>query len=161
MKIKKVLIFAMLFGLLFMMGCAEQKDNDINKGKPAQMTAQWLTESGLTDYTNIQDGTHGDETKVVFIPDKTVKDFKTFTLEFLNADEAGNISFLAEEVYAFDTLKPSSPLAIGMDFGGAVPNNGISYLDADGSVKSFTVQISGKDGSIVLCEYLPGFSSNQ
>ena len=42
------------------------------------------------------------------------------------------------------------PLVQELLFGGAIPNCGFSYVDEAGTVRAFTVEISGMDGSLLI-----------
>lgn len=47
---------------------------------------------------------------------------------------------------------PERPLEASLVFLGDIPNNGISFTDADGNVKYCAVDMSGMDGSLILWE---------
>lgn len=94
----------------------------------------------------------GEGIKVLFTPSRSVKDFKLLALTIEDVDENGNIKFAAEEVYFRERLDPECPLAAALDFFGDIPNNGFSYVDDNGTTKSYAVNISGEDGSIIMTE---------
>lgn len=95
----------------------------------------------------------GEGTKVLFTPSRSVKDFKLLALTIEDVDENGNIKFASEEVYSRESLDPECPLAAALDFFGDIPNNGFSYIDENGTIKSFAINISGEDGSLILTEF--------
>ena len=95
----------------------------------------------------------GEGVKVLFTPSRSVKDFKLLALTIEDVDENGNIKFASEEVYSRESLDPECPLAAALDFFGDVPNNGFSYVDDNGTTKSYAVNISGEDGSLILTEF--------
>ena len=69
-----------------------------------------------------------------------------------DADEQGTLTFAAQELYVQDVLAPERPLVVNMTFYGAIPNYGISYVDAGGTERRFAVEVSGEDGSLLLLE---------
>lgn len=93
-----------------------------------------------------------DETasQVRFSTEKTVRDFKVLGLTFLEGDDSERIAFAAEELCAVDALTPEEPLVQELLFGGAIPNCGFSYVDEAGTVRAFTVEVSGMDGSLLI-----------
>lgn len=90
--------------------------------------------------------------KVVFTTEKTVTDFKVLSISMQDNDDSGSFTFSAEELYSMPELTPDRPLEAGMQFIGTVPNNGIAFIDPNGEVKYFAVDMSGRDGSLFLCE---------
>ena len=90
--------------------------------------------------------------QVVFTAESTVTDFKLLSISMQDYDDAGNFAFAAEEVYSQPELTPERPLVAGMEFLGDIPNNGISFTDADGKVKYYAVDMSGRDSSLFLWE---------
>lgn len=100
------------------------------------------------------DGTEVSESavKVVFSAESTVSDFRLLSIAMQDIDENGIFTFSAEELYSQPELTPERPLEAGLVFLGDIPNNGISFTDADGNVKYCAVDMSGMDGSLVLWE---------
>ncbi len=90
--------------------------------------------------------------KVVFTAESAVRDFKLLSIAMQDSDENGNFAFSAEELYSQSELTPERPLEAGLVFLGDIPNNGISFTDADGNVKYYAVDMSGRDGSLILWE---------
>ena len=82
-----------------------------------------------------------------------MKNFNVLALTMEDVDDDGNVTFSEKSIHTLATLKPERPLMVRMTFEGTIPNYGISYTDTDGSTKRFAVQISGKDGSIILSEF--------
>ncbi|MDY4970419.1 MAG: hypothetical protein SO101_09195 [Lachnospiraceae bacterium] len=91
---------------------------------------------------------------VVFTSEKTVRDFKLTALTMREVDDQGNITFDASTIYTLDVLTPDHPLIVQMSLPETIPMYGISYRvnEDDETVRCFTVQISGKDGSLLLEE---------
>lgn len=94
----------------------------------------------------------GEGTKVLFTPSRSVNDFKLLALTIEDVDENGNIKYASEEVYSRESLDPECPFAAALDFFGDIPNNGFSYVDDNGTVKSYALNISGEDGSLIMTE---------
>ena len=60
--------------------------------------------------------------------------------------------FTAQDRYTLDELTPERPLAAKLTFAGDIPNNGVAFLDSAGTEHVYAVELSGKDGSLVLWE---------
>lgn len=94
------------------------------------------------------------QVKVVFTTDTAIKDFKYVELSFNEAPESGKSEFtVTKELYSLAELSPNRPLVIGMTFEGIIPNRGISFIDENGKTKYYTIQMSGKDGSLFLTAF--------
>ena len=100
------------------------------------------------------------EARIVFIPYKVIKDFKILNIEFVEASEDGKIVFATQEVYKEESLTPDKSLLANLSFFGTIPNNGISYVDDSETTHYFTVNISGKDGSLILDRFTPAENKN-
>ncbi len=88
----------------------------------------------------------------VFRTDVKITDVKVLGLTFVDADESGVITFNKEVLHTVDEIGPDFNLAVHLTAEGSIPAYGISYVDADGTVKSFSVNMSGEDGSLYLAE---------
>ncbi len=86
----------------------------------------------------------------VFRTDVKITDVKVLGLTFVDADESGVITFDKEVLHTVDEIGPDFNLAVHLTAEGSIPAYGISYVDADGTVKSFSVNMSGEDGSLYL-----------
>lgn len=95
------------------------------------------------------------QTRIVFTISNTVKDFKY--LEILLTDCVDDKCFfdIVEELYSINELRPERPLVIDMEFIGSIPNRGISFVDETGIRRYFSINQSGKDGSVFLLEFEP------
>lgn len=95
------------------------------------------------------------QTRIVFTVSNTVKDFKY--LEVLLTDCVDDTCYfdIVEELYSMSELRPERPLVIGMEFIGSIPNRGISFVDETGIRRYFSINQSGKDGSVFLLEFEP------
>ena len=68
----------------------------------------------------------------------------------MDADEDGNVLFQTKSMYKQKELMPDCPLVVQGVFYGSIPNWGVSYEDETGEVRTYSVAVSGMDGSIVL-----------
>ena len=92
-------------------------------------------------------------TTILFIAEGTVTDFSFLSLSIKDVDENGKATFDTESLYKLDTLTEEKPLEVTLTFYGDSPAYGISYKDAQGVTKNYTVTISGEDGSVILSEF--------
>ncbi|MBO7319057.1 MAG: hypothetical protein J6V06_03440 [Clostridia bacterium] len=92
-------------------------------------------------------------TKLLFMAEGTVTDFNFLSLLITDVDENGNMTFDSQSLYSSDVLTEDKPLEVTLTFYGDTPAYGISYKDAQGITKNYTVTISGEDGSLILSEY--------
>ncbi len=90
--------------------------------------------------------------QVVFSTDKSVKDFRFLALAFEDVDEQGRLRFAETELLRLEELTPERSLMVTLVFYGDLPNNGISYVDADGTIRRFALSLSGEDGSLILSQ---------
>ncbi len=88
------------------------------------------------------------EAVILFYAEEDVEDFRVFSLDN-NIDEDGNANYIPTEVYRSTNLKKDAPVAVPLNFPGDMSLNGFCYRGSDGTLHTFTVGISGKDGSIV------------
>lgn len=95
-----------------------------------------------------------DPVMVVFNTTATVQDFKVLSITPDDTELGESVTFqVTEDLYAAASLSPDRPLVVGMIFVGDIPNMGVSYTTADGAVHSFTIGMSGKDGSLILTPF--------
>ena len=107
---------------------------------------------GLSDYHEVSGSTAEPLARVLLSCEYAVKDFKVLGIE---ASMSSSLSFFTEELYALDELSPDRPLLLNMTFYGLLPYYGISYVDDSGETISYSINMSGKDGSVILTEFLP------
>ncbi|MBR3597969.1 MAG: hypothetical protein IKL47_13465 [Clostridia bacterium] len=88
----------------------------------------------------------------VFRTDVKITDVKVLGLTFVDADESGVMTFDKEVLHTVDEIGPDFNLAVHLTAEGSIPAYGISYADTDGTIKSFSVNMSGEDGSLYLAE---------
>lgn len=127
--------------------------------EPAEncVRAQWPEEyfTDLSDYDRVRLGLDEEQPLVCFTTERTVTDFRVLSLTFVSVDESGSLVFSTEETHYQETLTPEVPLLVRMELMGTIPNNGISYVDANGATRYFALEVSGFDGSLLLTEFTP------
>ncbi|MBQ9698367.1 MAG: hypothetical protein IJV46_07490, partial [Acidaminococcaceae bacterium] len=90
---------------------------------------------------------------IVFFVNNPVKNFKVLSLNFKDFGADGKPVFLIKELYTKDVLRPELPVLVKTSLFGSIPNNGISYVDANGKTRYYTVSESGMDGSVTFSEF--------
>ena len=90
--------------------------------------------------------------RLVLTTDVPVRDFCILRLTDPNIDDDGNLSFTTELVYNAGTFTPDRPIVLVTAFYGDLPNNGVSYTDETGATRTYALDISGMDGSLLLTE---------
>ena len=88
-------------------------------------------------------------------------DFTLLNLFAEDVTETGAVIFEATPVASDEwqtiptVLTPDNRLAVQLVFYGDLPTFGFSYKDADGKLRRFAVEVSGKDSSLSLREADP------
>ena len=113
--------------------------DDIKEKYPDYVDASETMKVDSSDY----------DTVLLFHTDGSVQDFRVFSVE-LSIDENGGTDFIPTEVFRSAELKKEAPIAVPLNFTGDMSLNGFSYKESDGNIKTFTIGISGKDGSLVI-----------
>lgn len=93
--------------------------------------------------------------RVAFTATDSVDDFKVLALQYESMDDDGNIPFSTVELYDYGTLSVDRAFAVEMILEGTIPEYGISYVDAQGNTRLFSVNPSGYDDSLLLQEFTP------
>lgn len=107
---------------------------------------------GISDYHEVSVSTAEPLARVLLSCEYAVKDFKVLGIE---ASMSSSLSFFTEELYALDELTSERPLLLNLTFYGLLPYYGVSYVDDSGETISYSINMSGKDGSVILTEFLP------
>lgn len=79
-----------------------------------------------------------------------VKDFKVLAINWEGEADDGSFVFSSTELFGKDQFKKGETIAVKMALEGSIPNNGISYVSADGTTMAMSVSQSGMDGSLVF-----------
>ena len=108
---------------------------------------------GISDYHEVSVSTAEPLARVLLSCEYAVKDFKVLGIEA--SPMSNSLSFSTEELYALDELTPERPLLLNMTFYGLLPYYGVSYVNGSGETISYFINMSGKDGSVILTEFLP------
>ena len=110
-----------------------------------------VTEATNYDWFTADDSP--DSTKVLFMAEGNVRDFKFLSLFCEDVLEDGTPVFDVEELYQADRLDPERPLLVEMTFWGTIPSYGYSFVDDNGETQRFTLEMSGMDGSIYIGKF--------
>ena len=129
-----------------------ESENVDPMGVPAVLRAAWANffVAGYQSHDEYMLSEEDGAAKVAFFAQKPLKNFRVLNLEFVDADEDGNVLFRAKSMYQQKELMPDCPLVVQGVFYGSIPNWGVSYEDETGEVRTYSVSVSGMDGSIVL-----------
>ena len=129
-----------------------ESENVDPMGVPAVLRAAWANffVAGYQSHDEYVLSEEESAAKVAFFAQKPLKNFRVLNLEFVDADEDGNVLFRAKSMYQQKELMPDCPLVVQGVFYGSIPNWGVSYEDETGEVRTYSVSVSGMDGSIVL-----------
>ena len=112
------------------------------------------------DWVTLYDGP--DSCCILFTTDTRVTDFTLLDLFAEDFTETGAVIFSATPVELDgersslpSVMTPDTPVAVQLIFPGDLPAYGISYVDAEGSLRRFAIAVSGYDGSLLLEEADP------
>ena len=65
-------------------------------------------------------------------------------------EDADAPEYLIETVYRHPGLAAGGSLTLPLIFYGDMSNNGVSFVDAEGNVCRYAIDVSGRDGSLLL-----------
>ena len=122
--------------------------------KESEVSADYSANvNGYTDFIKyiVDDSEYS--TKILFTAEGEVTDFRLLSLFVNDVDDNGKMTFDTESLYELPTLEEDKPLEVTLTFYGDLPSYGISYKDASGTTKNFTLTLSGEDGSVILTEF--------
>ncbi len=114
--------------------------------------------SQYSDYDEIDASRDEYGVKLLLTTDRTIRDFRLFSLiwdetaEELVTPAEGSELYRAAELAE---LTPDKPLVVWVSFPGVLPTVGFSFTDADGTFKRYHIVSSGKDDSVLLMEAYP------
>ena len=126
------------------------------------VSVRYLTEAGDVDcgWVTLYDGP--DSCCILFTTDSRVTDFTLLDLFAEDFTETGAVIFSATPVELDEerdslpsVMTPDTPVAVQLIFPGDLPAYGISYVDAEGNLRRFAIEVSGDDGSVLLEEADP------
>lgn len=113
-------------------------------------------EDALGDYSNYNEVSVSSDkpvTQVLFSCDCAVKDFKVLGVQAIPTEST--VLYSTDELFDCGELTPDCPLLLNMTFFGTLPYFGISYVDDSGDTISYSINMSGMDGSVILDEIVP------
>lgn len=90
--------------------------------------------------------------RVQFTALRTVRDFRLLSLVLGDVSEQGQVSFTTQVLLALPVLTPQQAVLAELPFDGDLPAFGISFIDEKGQSPIYAVEISGKDGALLLTE---------
>ncbi len=132
----------------------EKQEEQTTDAKTSRVVAMFAEDAEAFDeYAVFKVDESEYSTTILFIAEGTVTDFSFLSLSIKDVDENGKATFDTESLYKLDTLTEEKPLEVTLTFYGDSPAYGISYKDAQGVTKNYTVTISGEDGSVILTEF--------
>ena len=118
--------------------------------------ARWADENVLSAYADYDEyaAYSGEyEADILYVTERTLRNFKALSISLEDADEDGTAVFAVTELFEENPLTPERPLLVRTSFPGDMPTNGISYTDESGETRYFSVSESGFDGSLILSEF--------
>ncbi len=113
-------------------------------------------EDALGDYSNYNELSVSSEepvAQVLFSCDRAVKGFKVLSVQAIPTESA--VLFSTDDLFDCGELTPDCPLLLNMTFFGTLPYYGVSYVDDSGETISYSINMSGMDGSVILDEIVP------
>lgn len=133
---------------------AEYEGEDSKTHDELELSVVWAkeVEGDVSDYEEFIESEGEYVARIAYINRKDIKNLKVLDLEYQDANDRGPI-FGITEVYNADEAMNTYPLIVQVTMAGTIPNSGISYEDADGVTRYFSVSISGEDGSLILTEF--------
>lgn len=137
-------------------GDGEDVESAVISTEEPQVCAQWIDDVYLepNGYDVFTADDNAEQRQVVFIAISKVKDFKVLSLSFEGVSENGSmVNFSTTELHSQAELKPERPLMAGMSCDSTIPCYGVSYVDENGVTRSFAIEVSGMDGSLLLSEF--------
>lgn len=118
----------------------------------AHVTAFWADDTMPETPDYVMEGS-SIEGAVMFATDKPVKDFKIFTLSFVDFTDDGKYYFTEDLLKWFGDMTPERDFTVQFAFPGDLPSAGFSYKDLNGDFHRFMIGISGMDGSLYIEEF--------
>ena len=95
-----------------------------------------------------------DYMSILLTTDATINNFKIYDAEIGTVTDSTTGFRVIAEIYEQAEINAGVPFVYRIVFPGDVPTRVVSYEDADGEMKAFSLSTSGKDGSLVVA---PGY----
>lgn len=131
---------------------ASESTNSNHTNHANAVSVYWADEilSTSSDYDVYSAYSGDDSVRVAFTTTESVKGFKILSLQYESIEDGGNLQFSTTELYDYGTMTADKTFVVEMLFAGAIPGYGISYVDAQGNTRQFSINTSGYDGSLLL-----------
>lgn len=113
-------------------------------------------EDALGDYLNYNELSVSSKepvAQVLFSCDRAVKGFKVLGVQAIPTEST--VLYSTDDLFDCGELTPDCPLLLNMTFFGTLPYFGVSYVDDSGETISYSINMSGMDGSVILGEIVP------
>ncbi len=121
--------------------------------KRPEVQAQWAQDARVSHRDIFIADEEEGHTRVLLSTSKGVKDLKVLKLALKDIGNDGKPVFLVKTLHSQPVLAPGRPLEVVLSFFGTIPAYGISYVDSTGKTRYFSLDMSGKDGSVLLTEF--------
>jgi len=130
-------------------------DSQASEISAANVVCQWRDEAlkVITDYEWYANEDGPSESQVMFYTDARVTDFSFYEIRNISVDDSGKFIFDEMEIFTQPELVPENGLLVNIYFAGDLPEYAFSYVDVDGTTKTYLISQSGNDGSIVTEAY--------
>ena len=89
--------------------------------------------------------------EIVFFTETELVGFRVLSIRITGYGDYGT-EYTYENLHVQAALTPDRPLAVTLNFLGDTPNNGIAFEDPNGVTHFCSVDLSGRDGSLVISE---------
>lgn len=90
---------------------------------------------------------------IAFVPQKKIlQDFRILQLEFKESREDGSLSFKTSTIFHYAAL--NQPLLLKTLLEATIPSIGYSFTNANGNTETYSLSISGMDGSLIIQKIL-------
>jgi hypothetical protein len=124
------------------------------------ISADYATEQLLEQYQSYDEFNESEDieyqVKVLFKVGTEVKDVRFLEIFFDENGESGDVNFYVSRIlYSKDKVSPEKPLVVGTVFHGDFPTRGISFVDENNTTRYYSLNMSGRDGSLILLELVP------
>ena len=106
---------------------------------------------GDGEYDSFDASVSDDPVEVVFFTETAVNAFRVLSIQISGYGDYG-VEYTYENLRVQTVLLPERPLVVTLNFIGDTPNNGIAFEDPNGITHICSVELSGRDGSLVVSE---------
>lgn len=117
----------------------------------AIVSVSWEESENVTDCAVVAiDEDENSKVRIHF--DEDVTDFELMKINITDVSEDGKLIYDGYDLFNSEKLYAGEDLVFCLTIPGDIPNHAISFKDASGQTRVYTISESGKDGSIVLAE---------